>query len=94
MIYLLQCKVCGKQYVGSPTERLKFRWNNYKDNQLKTKRSEDHTEKHFHEQFLSHDHISLINDIEVIFIGKTNLSNPTRRAKIKTLAPNGLNIEE
>ena len=53
----------------------------------------------FHEHFLSHDHNGLINDIEIIFIDKTDPSDPTRReefwrAKLKTLAPNGLNIEE
>ena len=99
LIYLMSCKVCGKQYVGSTTERFIFLWNIYKDNQGKANRGEDHTQKYFHEHFLSHDYTGLINDTEIIFIDKTDPSDPTRRAefwraKLKTLAPNGLNIEE
>ena len=57
------------------------------------------TLKYFHEHFLSHDHKGLINDTEIIFIDKTDSLDPTRReelwqAKLKILAPNGLNIEE
>ena len=95
----MSCKVCGKQYLGSTTKRFRFRWNNFKDNERKAKRGKDHTQKYFHEHFLSHDHNDLINDIEIIFIDKTDPSDPTRReelwrAKLKTLAPNGMSIEE
>ena len=30
LIYLISSKMCGKQYVGSTTERFSFRWYNYK----------------------------------------------------------------
>ena len=41
----------------------------------------------------------LINDVEIIFIDKTDPSDPTRiedfwRTKLKTLAPYGFNVEE
>ena len=72
----MSVKVCGKQYVGSTTERFRFRGNNYNDNRCKGKRGKDHTQTFFHEHFLSHDHNGLINDIENIFIDKTD---PTRR---------------
>ena len=99
LIYLLSCRVCGKQYVGSTTERFRFRWNNYKDIQRKGKRGENHNQKYFHEHFLIHDYNGLINDIQIIFIDKTDPLDPTRRgefwrAKLKILAPNGLNMEE
>ena len=99
MINLVSCKLCGKQYVGSATKSFRFQWNNYKDNRRKAKRGEDNTQKYFHEHFLSHDHNGIVNDIEIIFSDKTDLSDPTMieefwRAKLKTLAPNGLNIEE
>ena len=68
--------VCGKQYVGSATERFRFWWNNYKDNQRQAEKGEDHTQKYFHEHFLSHDHNGLINDIEFLFIDKTDPSDP------------------
>ena len=79
LIYLMSCKLCGKQYVESTTERFRFQWKNYKDNIRKAKRGEDHTQKYFHERFLSHDHNGLINDIEVILIDKTDPLDPTRR---------------
>ena len=69
------------------------------DNQRKAKRGKDHSQKYFHEHFLSHDHNGLINDTKIIFIDKTDPLDPSRReeflrAKLKTLARNGLNIEE
>ena len=80
--------MCGKQYVGSTTEKFRFRWSNYKNNQPKTERDEDHTQKYFDEHFLSHNRNGL-NDP----------SDSTRRdkvwqAKLKTLAPDGFNTEE
>ena len=90
LAYLMLCKVCGKQYVGSTTERFRFR---------KADKGENDTQKYFHEDFLSHDQNVLINDIEIIFIDQADPSGPTRTekfwsVKLKTLAPNGLNIEE
>ena len=98
-IYLLSCKVCGKQYVGSTTERFRFRWNNYKSCQRKAERGEDCMQKYFHDHFLSEGHNGLIDDVEIVFIDKTDPSDPTRREefwrnKLKTLAPYGLNVEE
>ena len=88
----MSCKVCGKQYVGSATERFRFRWNNYKSCQRKA-------EKYFYDHFLSEGRNGLINDTEIVFIDKTEPSDPTRREefwrnKLKTLAPYGLNVEE
>ena len=56
-------------------------------------------QRYLHEHFLSESHNGLINDVESIFIDKTDPSDPTRReefwkTKLKTLAPYGLNLEE
>ena len=72
---------------------------NYNCNQRKTKRGEDHTQKYYYEHYLSQNHNGLIKDIKIIFINKTDPPDATRgddfwRAKFKTLAPDGLNIEE
>ena len=53
----------------------------------------------FHDHFLSEGHNGLIDDVEIVFIDKTDPSDPTRREefwrnKLKTLAPYGLNVEE
>ena len=41
LIYLLSCKVCGLQYVGSTTEKCRFHWNNYKENERKALRGKE-----------------------------------------------------
>ena len=91
--------MCGKQYVGSTTERFRFRWNNYKFCQRKAERGDDCVQRYLHDLFLSEGHNYLINDAEIIFIDKTDPSDPTTReefwrTKLKTLAPFGMNVEE
>ena len=34
LIYLFTCECCGKQYVGETTGEFRFRWNNYKCNDI------------------------------------------------------------
>ena len=56
-------------------------------------------QRYLHEHFLSESQNGLINDVEIVFIDKTDPSDPGRReefckAKLKTLAPYGLNVEE
>ena len=42
LIYLLSCKVCGLQYVVSTTDKFRLRWDNYKENNRKALRREEH----------------------------------------------------
>ena len=56
-------------------------------------------QKYSHDHFLSEDHYGLLNNVEITLIDKTDPSVPERReefwrAKLRTLAPLGLNIEE
>ena len=56
-------------------------------------------QRYLHEHVLSDSHNGLINDVEIVFIDKTEPSDPTRREefckiKLKTLEPYGLNLEE
>ena len=56
-------------------------------------------QKYFHDHFLSEGRNGLTDDVEIVFIDKTDPSDPTRREefwrnKLKTLAPYGLNVEE
>ena len=56
--------MCGKQYVPSTTDKLKYRWNNYKNCQHKAERGDcqhkaergDHRQKYLDDHFLSEDH--------------------------------------
>ena len=52
-------------------------------------------QKYFHYHLLSEGHKDLINDVEIVFIYKTDPSDPARREefwrnKLKNLAPYGL----
>ena len=54
MIYLLNCKICGLQFVGSTTDRFRLRRNNYTDNDRKAQQGEEHMQlelfQHFHSE--------------------------------------------
>ena len=90
--------MCGKQYVGSTTER--FNFDGIITSLIKEKlRGEDCMQRYLHEHFISEGHNGLINDVEIFFIDKTDPSDPTRReelwrTKLKILAPYRLNVEE
>ena len=43
--------ICGLQYVGSTTDRFRLKWNNYKDNDRKAQRSEEHMQPELFEHF-------------------------------------------
>ena len=93
-------KLCGLQYVGSTTNKFRFRWNNYKENNRKAERREEHMQPLVFEHFSSNDHQNgFLEDCSITLIGKTNGSDPTRRQKywrrlLKTITPYGLNTIE
>ena len=47
LIYVLSCKVCVLQYVGSTSNKFHLRWNNYKENDRKVIRGEEHKQPDF-----------------------------------------------
>ena len=96
LIYLLSCKVCGLQYIGSTTDQFRLRWNNYKENNRKAKRGEEHIQPLIFEQFSSNDHTRFLKDPSITLIDKTDRSDPTEREKywrrvLKTFTPYALN---
>ena len=77
----------------------RFRWNNYKSNCRKHKRGETCMQQHLYKHFCSSNHNYFISHVSVIFIDKTDPSDPLKRenywrSTLKTIAPFGLNIEE
>ena len=95
-IYLLSCKVCGLQYVGSTTDKFKLRFNNYKENSRKAKRGDEHMHPLVFEHFSSNDHNGFLEDCRINLIDKTDGSDFTRREEywrrvLKTVTPYGLN---
>ena len=56
LIYLLTCKVCGKQYTGKTVDKFRSRWNNFKDSSRTFLRGEEIKQKFLHEHLLKDDH--------------------------------------
>ena len=56
LIYLLLCKICGLQYVGSTTDPFRYRWNNYKGHNRKAERGVQNVQADLFEHFASHGH--------------------------------------
>ena len=79
LIYLLRCKICGLQYVGSTTDRFRLRLNNYKANDRKAQRGEEHMQLELFQHFLSEGHNGFLQDCSITLINKTDGSDPTRR---------------
>ena len=53
---LLSCKICQLQYVGSATDRFRLKWNNYKDNEKKAQRGQEHMQPELFQRFHSEGH--------------------------------------
>ena len=96
LIYLLSCKVCGLQYVGSTTDKSRFRWNNYKENDRKALGGEEHMQPELFEHFAADNHNCFLNDYSITLIDKTDGLDPTRREEywrkvLKAVSSYGLN---
>ena len=86
------------QYVGKTVDDFHLRWNNYKDDNRKYLRKESRMQQHLFEHFSSEGHNSFLEDVSIIFIGKTDPKDPYKRKQywghiFKTMAPQGLNVE-
>ena len=96
LIYLLCYKICGLQYVGSTTDKFLLRRNNYKINDRKSLKGEEHMQPDFFEHFADENYNCFLNDCSITLIDKEDGSDPTRREEywrkvLKTVAPCGLN---
>ena len=99
VIYLMNCKVCGKQLTGECTTEFRERWNNYMDNMRKALRNENHFQSVIHSHFMSPGHTSMKEDVSIILIDKTDSFYPKNREKfwidrLCTLSPYGINTSE
>ena len=99
LIYLLTCKQCSKQYFGQTIHDFRFRWNSYKDNNRKYRRSETCIQEYLFRHFSSLGHNEFLNNISITFIDKTGPSAPLKREDywrrtLTTMAPFRLNIED
>ena len=65
LVYLLSCKVCGMQCNGQTNDEFKYRWNNYKDNNQKSLRGEDHKQTGFFAHFQTAGHNGLLMTLKL-----------------------------
>ena len=99
VVYLLSCKLCGVQYVGSTTTRFRLRFNNHKSRiraharlSVNDKSKDDLIYQHFHGP--AH---SGINDLHIQLIDRVNdekdlLDREGQWAyRLKSVKPHGLN---
>ena len=95
VVYLLACKTCGINYVGSCTTKFRARFNNYKSCNNRHK-SETVSQQNLHNHFDLPGH-SGFSDFEFTLIDQGNILECTRKRerfwqyKLNTFLPNGLN---
>ena len=102
VVYLITCKVCGTQYVGSTTTTFRFRFNNHRSRinahlklSSENKRNDDFLYQHFHSSGhlgLSHLSIQLIDRA----MGERELREKEGQwmYRLGTLRPQGLNEDD
>ena len=105
VVYLVNCKVCGIQNVGSTVNKYRTRFNNYKSvhRKFRNQTTKGHSkgkqafcQEKFHKHFCSDGH-SGIEDWEIILIDKATSKEELRHKelfwqyKLNTFFPVGLN---
>ena len=86
IVYLIECRVCGKQYNGSNVTNIRARVNNYKNthrNFRKEQAKSKHTlnQKPFHEHYLQNDHNGIC-DWEITIIDHTEKVKSLRQKEL------------
>ena len=99
LIYLLTCNQCRKQYVGQTVDSFRFRWNSYKCNCYKHAKGKSVKQQRLYDHFMLEDHAQFVNDVSIIFIDKTDPTDPLNREQywrqtLKTLIPYDLHVSE
>ena len=65
--------------MGQTVDCFCFRWNNYNCNCYKHPKCESVKEKHLYNHFMLEDHTQFVNDVSIIFIDKTDPTDPLKR---------------
>ena len=101
MVYLIECRVCGKQHNGSTVKKFRARANKYKSTHRNFQKEQILSNKArnlqlFHEHYLQNDH-NVICDWKITIIDHAEMVKFLRQKelywchKLKTYAPYGLN---
>ena len=65
-------QVCKKRHAGKTVDRFRFRWNNYKESDMKFLRGEES----LHEHVLSDGHQIFEEDVNICLIDRTDPADP------------------
>ena len=96
VVYMINCKTCSKQYVGSCTTKFRMRVNNYKNCYKKHQLGQVVPQQSFHDHFAEKNHNG-IDDWEFVIIDKGSSMESVRKKEanwqniLNTFSPNGLN---
>ena len=102
VIYLLQCKTCNIQYVGSSKPAFRLRFNNYKAQNRKFVKfgQKDVNQLELHRHFSQEDHHGFLNDALFTLIDSEQNNDLARKKeafwqyKLNVFEPYGLNIRD
>ena len=98
-MYLLECKVCHIQYVGSASTKFRLRFNNYKNANRKFNLNHSVPQETLHAHFKQADHNGF-SDFEFTLIDQAADLRALRckeafwQYQLETFNPNGLNERE
>ena len=81
---------------ASAVDEFRLRWNN---NKMNDRKGQTCMQQHWFEHFATEGHCSFLEDVTIIFIGKTDPKDLNRREHYwrdtrKTMVPLGLNVED
>ena len=71
--------LCRKRCIGQTIDDFRFGWKNYKYNCHKHTKGESVKQQHLYDQFMLEDHTQFVNDASIIFIDKTDPTDPLKR---------------
>ena len=86
VVYLIECRVCGKQYNGSTVTKFRARANNYKSTHRNFRKeqilsNQARNQKRFHEHYRQNDHNG-ISDWEITIIDHAERVKPLRQKEL------------
>ena len=92
VVYLLSCKTCSAQYVGSCTTKFRLRFNNYKSSNGRHK-VKTVPQQHLHDHFDQPDHHGF-QDFEFTIIDQGNSLECLRKRDIFTPAQSSVPLQQ
>ena len=96
VVYLLGCKVCGKQYVGSTFTSFRARFNNYKSSSRKFSSGVAVTQAELFRHFTEANHHGFLEDVSFQIIdrvfGVSRHKEGFWQFRLQSFIPEGLNV--